>query len=263
MNVPLYNTNGEKVSEVELPPIFGVPVKFELIKRAVIAEQTQRLQPKSPYRFAGMETSAKYRGRKDSYGSLKNRGQAMLPREVLPKGRWGKVRRIPSSVKGRRAHPPKVEKIIHEKINKKERRAALISALAATANPSLVLKRGHKINDSTPLPIVVDDNFEALSKTKDVLKFLSKLIPQDILRSKGGKKRKTGVRKRSSKVVRYPKSALIVASENSKVLLAARNLPGIDVCTPKTLSVELLAPGTYPGRLTIFTQNSLSELSKL
>ncbi len=43
---------------------------------------------------------------------------------------------------------------------------------------------------------------------------------------------------------------------------AARNLPGVDVSLVKNLNVELLAPGTHPGRLTVWTNSSIDELKK-
>ena len=49
---------------------------------------------------------------------------------------------IPQATGGRKAHPPKTERIIHEKINRKERRLAIRSAVAATANREMVEGRG-------------------------------------------------------------------------------------------------------------------------
>ena len=36
--------------------------------------------------------------------------------------------------------------------------------------------------------------------------------------------------------------------------------PGVDVCAPKDLSAELLAPGGVAGRLTVFTEAALKAL---
>ena len=46
---------------------------------------------------------------------------------------------------GRQAHPPRVEKVIRKEVNKKERRLAIASAIAATAVRELVEKRGHAV----------------------------------------------------------------------------------------------------------------------
>ncbi len=254
MKVNVYDLEGKVVEQIELPSFFEEEVREEIIRRAVLSEESKLLQPKGSYRWAGMETSAHYRGRKDSFGSLKNRGQAMLPREFFGKGIWGRVRRIPSAVGGRRAHPPKPWKKIVELINKKEWLKALKSALSSSALLDLVKKK-HKVETS---PIVVVDEFEDLKKTKEVLAFLNKFLAEDLERAKQGKKRKTGVRrKRKSKVVIYPKSALIITT---KELKAAKNIPGIDAVLVRELEVRHLAPGTNPGRALIITKKALKEL---
>jgi len=40
-------------------------------------------------------------------------------------------------------------------------------------------------------------------------------------------------------------------------------LPGVDVCRVAALNVELLAPGTHPGRLTVWTEDAISKLASL
>ena len=129
----MYSLDGKAVKEVELPAAFSADVRMDLVSRAAISDQTKHYQPKGNDPRAGMETSARYRGRKEDFGSGKNKGTAIRPREVLPKGRLGKVKRIPSAVKGRRAHPPHVNKVIIEEMNRKEYAVALKSAIAATS----------------------------------------------------------------------------------------------------------------------------------
>ncbi len=257
MKAKVYDVNGSVIKEVELPKVFEETVREDLIRRAVLAEQSKRYQPKGNYVWAGLETSAKYRGRKESYASLKNRGQARLPRTVRPKGRWGDVRKVPFAVKGRRAHPPKVEKKIVELINKKEHLKALRSAIAATTHKDIVVARGHKVD--TDVPILIDESFDKLTKTKDVYTALSKIVGKDMARAKNGRKRVT-TRKGGTYT---PKSVLIVVKQGSPLLKSARNLPGVDVVTPDKLSVELLAPGTHPGRLTLYSVNVLDEIDNL
>nr|NIQ06333.1 50S ribosomal protein L4 [Candidatus Korarchaeota archaeon] len=43
----------------------------------------------------------------------------------------------------------------------------------------------------------------------------------------------------------------------------ARNLPGVDIVKVNNLNVELLAPGTHPGRLTVWTSSALEKLNEL
>ncbi|MEM3361846.1 MAG: 50S ribosomal protein L4 [Candidatus Anstonellaceae archaeon] len=262
VKVPLYSIDGKEIEQIELPEFFSSKINFYLIARAAIADQTKLYQPKGNYIYAGLQTSAKYRGRKGDYGSLKNRGQARLPREVLPKGNWGKVRRIPSAVKGRRAHPPKVEKKIIEKINKKEYTKALMSALAACTNSHLALKRGHKFKKDLTLPVVLESE-EGIKKTSEAYNLFSAIgVGEDILRAKQKTKVVSGVRRRKGGK-KTPKSLLVVVENiSSPVAKASKNLPGVDVVESKDLRVVDLAPGTHPGRLLVITKKALETLSQ-
>ncbi len=259
MKAKVYSKDGKEAKEITLPSCFNEEIREEIIRRAVLSDETKEYQPKGAYKFAGLETSAKYRGRKDAYGSLKNKGQAMLPREVRPKGLAGKVRRIPSAYSGRRAHPPKPEKIIIEKVNKKEYRKALFSAIAATAQPELIKARGHLYSGQAP--IIFSDDVLSLSKTKDVLFLLSNFIGKDLSKAKQKRKKVTGIRKRKTRT-KTPKSALIVIPKNT-IFKAALNLPGVDVIPVNKLRVKDFAPGTHPGRLTIYTEKALFEVGDL
>jgi len=259
MKAQTYGIDGKATGEAELPPQFSAEVRPDLIARAAISDQTGHYQPKGNDPRAGMETSARYKGRKEDFGSGKNKGTAIRPREILPKGRLGKVKRIPSAVKGRRAHPPHVNKIIFERINRKEYRIALISAIAATAHKSFVEARGHKVQ--VALPIVIDNSFEAVAKTAQVQATLEALIGADLVRCRNPKVR-TGVRKRKHGK-KYPKSAIIAVATDAPVLRAARNIPGIEVVKVSDLTVEKLAPGAKAGRLAIYTKAALAEIAKL
>ena len=259
----VYSQDGKKVSDISLPKAFDEQIRADLIKRAAISDQTKEYQPKGTDVWAGVRTSAKYRGRKDDYGSLKNQGGAMLPREVQPKGRHGRVRRIPSAVKGRRAHPPKVEKVIVERINKKEYSKALNSAMAATASAESIAARGHKIDPKISYPIVLDDSADSISKTSDAKKLFEAIgISADMKRARSTKKI-TGVGARKGGVKR-PKSLLVVVSDvhKSKLAKSARNIAGFDVVDAASLRVIDLAPGAKPGRLTAYTKAALELISK-
>jgi large subunit ribosomal protein L4e len=54
---------------------------------------------------------------------------------------------------------------------------------------------------------------------------------------------------------------LLVIDKNDGIAEAARNLPGVEVITMNDLNVESLAPGTHPGRLTIWTNSAFESLS--
>lgn len=260
MNADVYSISGTRAGGVELPGVFSEPVRSDLIRRAVLAERSARYQPKGVYPLAGLQTTAEYRGRKEDYRSIKNKGISRLPREKLPKGKFGRVRIVPFSVKGRRAHPPKPEKVLIERINRKEHAKAIRSAIAATAVKEMVLARGHRAGIA--LPLIVENAFEGITKTKDVLGALEALkLDGDLQRAKP--KKRTGVAGRRRGGYGVAKSVLIVVGGDKGVLKAARNIPGVDAVLVDALSAELLAPGASAGRLTLWTQDALQKIDGL
>jgi large subunit ribosomal protein L4e len=165
---------------------------------------------------------------------------------------------VPQAVGGRKAHPPSAERVFVEKINKKEKQKAIRSAIAATANPDLVKARGHRF-DAT-LPLIVEDAFEDLGSTRQIAEVMAALnVWQDVEKAKRGKRVRAGKGKRRGRRYKNKKSVLIIST---KPVLAARNLPGVDVTTVDQLNVELLAPGTHAGRLAIWTQSAINAVGK-
>jgi len=248
MHVAVIGADGVKVDEMEVS-LFDAPYRPDVIKRAVLAAQANRLQPYGPRLYAGMETSAR------SWGP--GRGVSRVPRLVNS----SRAAIVPQAKGGREAHPPKPYANYSEKVNKKERRLAMRSAIAATASPELVAARGHKF--SCALPLVCDDSIGELAHTKDVVEFFSKVgIADDIERAKQGKSIRAGKGKMRGRRYKVPKSVLIVTPSRVAIEHAARNLPGVDVVAARDLNVEYLAPGTHAGRLTMWTKGALSMLEE-
>jgi len=257
--IPVYGVDGSQKGNVELPAVFGEIVRDDLILRAFLSEQSEKLQPKGPFKWAGLMTTARYIGRKEAYHTLKNKGTGgpKAPRIMFPKGRIGAVRKTPYAVKGRAAHPPHPEKVLVERINHREKAKALLSAIAATADAKLVRSK-HRISDIS-LPIVFEDEIEKISKTKDVLKAVDKFVGKDIERAYDGRKLR-GKRKQGKKT---PRSVLIVCGSDVPLMKAARNVAGVDVARADKLNVSVLAPGGNAGRLTIWTRSALAKLKEL
>jgi len=241
--------------------VFMDEYRPDLIRRAVLAMQSNRRQPKCPTPLSGRKTSA------ESWGT--GRGMARVPR--IKTG--SRAARAPQTVGGRRAHPPKTDKILKLKINKKEKRKAVGSAIAATIDQNRVRSRGHRFSEEVGLPIVVEDTFTSLEKTTEVEAFLKCIgVWDDILRAKA---RKVRAGRGTTRGRRYKsrKSILIVIPEEGEEETAeankikfkfkgAENLPGVDVSYVDKLNAELLAPGTHPGRLTIWSESSLNFFAK-
>jgi large subunit ribosomal protein L4e len=252
MLVNVYDLEGKKMESIELPKVFLTPHRPDLIRKAVTVAQSNRRQPYGPSEFAG---------KKHSEASWRvGRGVSRVPR--LAQGRRAVL--MPGAVGGRRAHPPRPSKKLKEKLNREEARFAKHSALAATANRELVLARNHKFNQELSLPLVVTNDFEEISKTKEVIEVFETLeVWDDLCRAKQKKHIRAGKGKLRGRKYKRAKSLLLVLSKKSLVQKAARNLPGIDIALPKELSTELLAPGATPGRLTLFTKSALKEVGEL
>lgn len=252
MKVNVYSMEGEVKGDIELPAIFNEEYRPDLIKRAVISSQTARIQPWGNDPMAGKRTSAK------GWGS--GRGTARVPR--IKNG--ARAAFVPMAIGGRQAHPVRSEKNHHEKINIKERRFAIRSAVAATTNKDLIEQRGHVVGDIEQFPIVVEDDICSLKSTKQTREVFQALgVYDDIERSKNSKKIRAGRGKTRGRKYKQSKGPLLVVGEDKGISLGARNHAGLDIVCVENLNAELLAPGTHAGRLTIFTKSAVEKLGGL
>jgi large subunit ribosomal protein L4e len=249
----IFNLEGKPVGKIELPPVFTTPLRPDVIKRAVLAIQSSRIQPQGRDPMAGKRTTAESRGT----GS----GTARLPRRKTGAGRAAFA---PGTVGGRQGHPPLSEKKILKKIPKKEKKLALFSAIAATASKELVAKRGHNIEDVPQIPLIVTAELEELKKTKEVEETLIHLgILSELFRVRESRKVRAGRGKSRGRKMKQASGPLIVVAENKGIMEAAGNIPGVDVALLANLNTEMLAPGTHPGRLTLWTNTAIEELATL
>jgi large subunit ribosomal protein L4e len=248
MKANVIDLSGNASGQIQLPPVFEEEYRPDIIKRAVLAAQANRLQAYGPHFYAGMNTSAQ------SWGP--GHGVSRVLR--LKNGR--KAAGVPMAVGGRRSHAPQPNADYSEKVNKKERRKAIRSAIAATASTGLVEARGHKFNRE--LPVVAKNDLESLTKTTEVIKFLQAAgLWDDVMRAKLGRNIRAGKGKLRGRKYKGRKSLLIVVGTDAGIGKAARNLPGVDFVTVERLNAELLAPGTRAGRLTIWTESSIEKLA--
>jgi len=249
----IFNLKGKNTGKIPLPEVFQTPLRPDVIKRAVLAIQSNRIQPQGRDPMAGKKTTAESRGT----GS----GTARIPRV---KGGSGRAAFAPSTVKGRQPHPPRAEKIIVKNIPKKEAKLALTSAIAATAQKEIVALRGHKIANIVALPLVVEDAFESLSKAKDVEEAFASLgIADDLVRVRDSRNIRAGKGKLRGRKMKQAVGPLIVVVEGKSLASAASNIPGVQVTTLSNLNTEMLAPGTHPGRLTVWTNGAIEKLNMI
>lgn len=249
----ILNLEGKSVGKISLPSIFTTSYRPDVIKRAVLAIQSNRIQPQGRDSLAGKRTTAESRG--------VNLGMSRMPRV---KGPQGGAAFAPGTVGGRAAHPPKSEKKIVKQIPKKEKHLALLSAIAATASKKTVMDRGHSIEDVPEIPLIVTEDLTELKTAKAAEEALIHLgIFADIYRVKESRKVRAGKGKRRGRKIKKAVGPLIVIDENKGIVEAARNISGVDVVTVKDLNAELLAPGTHAGRLTVWTKGAIERLNEI
>ena len=250
--------NGKKDSDIELPNIFETEVNRTLIHRVFINLQSHKFQKHSTKPTAGMEVVA------DSNDPPTGRGVARIAKiKGGGGGRAGQAGEVASTRGGRQAHPPIAAKVIYKKINKKENKLALCSALAATTSKELVERRGHKVEGIDAVPLIISDEIEKVSKTSELIKVLDDLkITQDVDRLRS-RKRRTGKVALRGQSLKNRKKRIVCCIKIRNIAKAAGTIPGIEVCSAKDLSVLNLAPGGTLIRLTVFSKKAIEEIAEI
>ncbi len=258
MRIPVFDLNGKKIKEIELPPIFKLEIRPDIIRRTYISQLTARIQPQGRDPLAGLRTSA------ESWGT--GHGVARVPRF---KGRGypaaSRAARAVMTVGGVKTKAPRSWKRIRERVNQRERKLATISAIAATSRIDLVSSK-HRIDDIKQVPLILSDELEGIRKTSKLYTLMVKLgLKEELDRNKKRfEKIRAGKGKMRGRVRQRSKGPLIIyLNEGSYISRSARNIPGVETVALRNLSVMHLAPGGIPGRLTIWTEGALNSLQEV
>lgn len=242
MKLKIRNTKNAENGSVQFP--ITEQIRPNLIKRACEALASKQRQAYGADTRAGLKHSADVSRRRRKYRGSYGKGISRVPRKILSRSglqfHW-KGAQMPGTVGGRRAHPPKTTKKWARKINKKENRKAINSAIIAALDADTVKQRGHLVPDNYPFGL--DADFEKITKTNELTQALEELgFAGDLARGRNGAK------------------SLLIVTEDERFAKAARNIPGVDAASTKQLNAHLLAPGAHPGRATLFTKSSLEAL---
>lgn len=263
MEVVIRDLANKEAGKVRLPVQFDEQFRPDLIKRAVEAIWSHDRQPYGADPRAGKRASANLSKRRRKYRGSYGKGISRVQRKIMTRRglqfNWTAAN-VPQSVGGRRAHPPKAEKIWTRKLNDKERLKALRSAIAATMNKELVVGRGHAVPET--YPFILSNDFENVQKTKELNAAFAALGFTDELARASVKRVRAGRGKTRGRKYQRAKGPLVVVADECKALKSARNIAGVDVVPVSRLNAKLLAPGCHAGRLTMFTQNAVEKLDK-
>ncbi|MBW3018000.1 50S ribosomal protein L4 [Candidatus Woesearchaeota archaeon] len=263
MKATVLDLNGQKKSDIELPKQFNEKIREDLIQKAVLSLQSGRRNPYGANPRAGKRSSVAIKKRRRDFRGSYGHGISRTPRKVMSRNgtRFFWVGAFaPNTVGGRRAHPPKAEKIFAEKINEKERLKAIRCAISATIVKDLIKARGHMVPEN--VPIIVEDKLEAMSKTKEIKKVLENLkLGPELVRCQK-KKVRAGKGKLRNRKYKTKTGPLIIVSKKCNLQNTAKNLPGVSIVNVSSLNVEYLAPGTQAGRLAVWTQGAIEKMKQ-
>lgn len=165
---------------------------------------------------------------------------------------------------GRMFAPNKTWRKWTAKTNNNERRVAVCSALAASAVPALLMARGHKISGVNEVPLVIANEIESITKTREALALLAAhKASEDVEHVKDSKKIRAGSGKMRNRRYVMRKGPLIIYANNNGVEQSFRNIPGVEVACVDRLNLLKLAPGGHMGRFIIWSQAAFEKLDSV
>jgi large subunit ribosomal protein L4e len=257
--VSVYSEKNEAVSgnSIALPFVFKAPIRPDVVNDV---HQLMRRNSRQPYAVseqAGHQTSA------ESWGT--GRAVARIPRvrgggtHRSGQGAFGNMCRG-----GRMFAPTKPWRRWHRRVNVNQRRYALVSAIAASGVPALVQSKGHIIDGTSELPLVVSDKIQEVSKTKQAVIFLRRMkIWADIQKVYKSQRFRAGLGKMRNRRRIQRQGPLIVYFKDDGIRKAFRNIPGVETMNVDRMNLLKLAPGGQVGRFVIWTESAFKRLNEL
>ncbi|KAF9934836.1 hypothetical protein FBU30_010809 [Linnemannia zychae] len=256
--ISVFSESGkEAVGTQVLPAVFKAPIRPDVVQFVHKNMNKNHRQAYSVSEKAGHQTSA------ESWGT--GRAVARIPR-VSGGGthRSGQAAFGNMCRGGRMFAPTKIWRKWHVKTNQNQKRFATASALAASALPSLVLARGHRIEQIQEVPLVVANGVESLTKTKAAVALLEAVKAYaDVVKVSNSRKLRAGVGKMRNRRHRQRRGPLVVYSEDNGIVKAFRNIPGVELANVRSLNLLQLAPGGHMGRFIIWTQGAFALLDQI
>ncbi|XP_059623528.1 large ribosomal subunit protein uL4 [Cornus florida] len=245
-------------TSLPLPDVMKSSIRPDIVNFVHSNVSKNRRQPYAVSKKAGHQTSA------ESWGT--GRAVSRIPRvpgggtHRAGQGAFGNMCRG-----GRMFAPTKIWRRWHRKINIKQKRYAVASAIAASAVPSLVMARGHCIESVPEIPLVVNDSVEGVEKTSNAIKVLKQIgAYADAEKAKKSHSIRPGKGKMRNRRYISRKGPLIVyGTEGSKLVTAFRNLPGVEIANVERLNLLKLAPGGHLGRFIIWTKSAFEKLDSI
>ncbi|KAF2403664.1 60S ribosomal protein L4-A [Trichodelitschia bisporula] len=243
-----------------LPNVFKVPIRPDIVQTVHTGMAKNKRQPYAVSEKAGHQTSA------ESWGT--GRAVARIPR-VSGGGthRAGQAAFGNMCRSGRMFAPTKVWRKWHQKINLGQKRFATASAIAASSSAALLLARGHRVSTVPEVPLVVSSSAFGVTKTSAAVGLLKGIgAGADVEKVKASRKLRAGKGKLRGRRHRQRRGPLIVYNpdtDNTDIVRAFRNIPGVETSSVYSLNLLQLAPGGHLGRFIVWTSAAFEALDKI
>jgi ribosomal protein L4 len=256
MKVQILDLQGNKTKETETK-LFEEPIREDMIYKIVESEKIK--EPYAPKYLAGMNRSASgnIRHKRHSWKSDRGKGISRVPRKIF----WRRGTQfswqaaiVPHVRGGRRAFPPKgIYRI--KKINRKEFRKALLSALTYVSSTEELKKKYTSIQNKEikiKLPVIITGDLLKLN-TKDLIRSLSTILKEfeNVVIPK--KSTRAGIGKLRGRRHKKNAGVLLVIGKKEK-----KKIKGIEILNADELLVGDLA--NNGARLTVFTEDAIKDL---
>uniref|UniRef100_A0A6A7FU22 Component of cytosolic 80S ribosome and 60S large subunit n=1 Tax=Hirondellea gigas TaxID=1518452 RepID=A0A6A7FU22_9CRUS len=258
------HTDGSAGEQIPLPAVFLSPIRPDIIQfvhTSMAKNKRQAYGVKNHNGPSGIVAGHQHSAH--SWGT--GRAVSRIPRvsgggtHRAGQGAFGNMCRS-----GRMFAPTKIWRKWHRKINTNQRRYATTSALAASALPSLVMARGHRIGGVPEIPLVLDAKVESISKTKEAVEALMVVgAYTDVAKAASTKKVRAGKGKMRNRRHVMRRGPLVVYDADNGIVKAFRNLPGVETCQVGRLNLLQLAPGSHMGRFIVWTQPAFVKLNDI
>jgi len=254
----VFSLSGSKSgTEVTLPAVMTAPLRPDIVQFVHTNMNKNKRQAYAVSIYAGKQVSAA------SWGT--GRAVARIPRvggggtSRSGQGAFGNMCRG-----GRMFAPTKTWRKWTRKINTTQKRFAVASALAASAIPSLVMARGHHIDNVPEVPLILENAVESAKKTSQAKEILAAVgAYDDVEKSAASKKIRAGKGKARNRRYVMRRGPLVIYSKNDGVEQAFRNLPGVELCCVDRLNLLQLAPGGHIGRFCVWSQSAIEALDTI
>jgi len=256
--ITVYSEKNERTdAPVCLPAVFKAPIRPDIVSFIHHEIAKNHRQAYCVNRDAGHQTSA------ESWGT----GRAVAR---IPRVRGGGTHRSGQGAFGnmcRGGHmfaPTKVYRRWHRKVSVAQKRYAMVSAIAATGVPALVMAKGHRIEGTPEVPLVVSDKVQSFAKTREAKAFLGRTKAiRDVEQVYKSQRMRAGKGKMRNRRRVQKRGPLVIYDEDQGLTKAFRNIPGVDTIQVDKLNLLKLAPGGHVGRFCIWTEAAFKKLDGL